>query len=77
VRPAPANNEHEASEGTGLVFVVCFIICTLLGSRMEAFGVMLRQASRIFYTVVVQWPEFLTTNPEVLVSIPGATKFSE
>jgi hypothetical protein len=26
---------------------------------------------------VVQWSEFLTANPEVLGSIPGASKFSE
>jgi hypothetical protein len=28
-------------------------------------------------TSVVYWPEFLTTDPEVLGSIPGATRFSE
>jgi hypothetical protein len=26
---------------------------------------------------VVLWPEFLAANPEVLGSIPGATRFSE
>jgi hypothetical protein len=37
-----------------------------------------------FYTLlmvkiisVVQWSEFLATDPEVPVSIPGATRFSE
>jgi hypothetical protein len=28
-------------------------------------------------TSVVQWLEFLTTDPDILGSIPGATKFSE
>jgi hypothetical protein len=27
--------------------------------------------------IVVQWSEFLATVPEVLDSIPGATRFSE